>query len=794
MIGREAELDLLRWALDRTTQGQRPHLVTVLGQPGIGKSRLVAESPRLGVGLIVLTGHCRATTQSSSLEPLLEAVRGLGVDGDGLQGRVAELMPGDPDGPAVAACLARGSQAGAPDIGWAASRLLGAAATVGPLVVVLEDVHWADDMLLDVVEQLLARGRGQSLLVVCTARPELADRRPRWGAGSNMISIALERLDDAQTRRLLTNASSVLADDQAEQIVATAEGNPLFAEHLAALVGDHEASTGLPRSIQVLLTARLEALPERELEVMGVAAVAGRDFPVAAVEALIDGPVAEQLEHLVQRELLEPTGPGRQQFGHALLQEAAYGLIPKARRSELHVRLADWMVENGGGDALIGEHLQQAHRLRVELGLDDQRTAELAEWAGMRLAAAGRRADALGEPVRAKALLERARALLPEAGAAYVAATIELAAAGWNISTPAERLELLDTGAALAAERGLRALELRASILRIGAVPESSQFALSDEQVAAEIDAAIRELEGLADPRALATALCTRADVEASLGRAADALASSLRAVELLRAADEDTVWALQNMVWAAINSPMPVSQAEALLDGLMVDLGMRPTTRVELLQGQARLAVLRGRTDDAWALFEAARELDRELGRNSAWLLVFQHGQLLIDSGRDAEARQVLEPYVRELERRGLRSSAAEARCALGLAEVRAGDTGAARAETADLVDVELSWHRYDVRASARIVLSEASLADGDAPAAVELARQAVAVSATGDWVLLHGLAQLTLARALAAAGDPQGAATQARAAAAVYQAKESAAGLAETAALLATLAPARR
>ena len=426
MVGREAELQLLGWTLERTEQAGRPHLVTVLGQPGIGKSRLVAEIPRLRDGLTVLSGQCRATAAASSLEPLVEVLRA--ATGNGF--RMQSLATGDAG--AVAAVIERPGAAGAPDVAWAAARVLGAMAAEETVVVVLEDVHWADDMLLDVVDQLLVQSRGRALMVVCTARPELADRRPSWGAGANMFSVTLERLDDAQTLSLLRHAGPALRPEQAERVAGVAEGNPLFAEHLAALIGDAQGIESLPPSIGLLLTARLEALPDPEREVLGVAAVAGRDFPAAAVAMLVDRPVDADLDHVSRRDLVEPIGgeEGRYRFAHALLQEAAYGLLPKARRADLHVALARWLDDHGAGDAVVGDHLERAWRLRVELGLQD---APLAEEAGLRLAEAGRRADAMGEPpARARALLERALDLLPDGSPGQAAATIELVAAGWK--------------------------------------------------------------------------------------------------------------------------------------------------------------------------------------------------------------------------------------------------------------------------------------------------------------------------------------------------------------------------
>ena len=203
-------------------------------------------------------------------------------------------------------------------------------------------------------------------------------------------------------------------------------------------------------------------------------------------------------------------------------------------------------------------------------------------------------------PLPRAAFLERSLDLLPAASPLRAGSMIELAAAGWNLLPNEEVQRLLDDGAELAAEHGLRAVELRARILRLGAASEAAPLTISDEYVIAETSAALRELEALDDPRALATALCARAESEYSLGRSADALASVVRALDTLRAADEDSVWAVSILNAAAVESPLSVPDAERLLGGLIDEIGMRPTVRAELMQGQAMLAVLAGRADDA--------------------------------------------------------------------------------------------------------------------------------------------------------------------------------------------------
>jgi class 3 adenylate cyclase/tetratricopeptide (TPR) repeat protein len=769
IVGRQSELELLRWALERT-QGGRPHLVMVLGQPGIGKSRLVSELPRLGDGVVRLTGSCRPVTGSSSLEPLLEVARdALAADGV----TVADLMPGDADAEAVAACLARGSEAGAPDIAWAVSRLVGAIASRQTVAIALEDVHWADDLLLDVVEQLLARNRRGSLLVVCTARPEFAERRPGWGAGANAVTVSLERLDDDQTRQLLTHAGPGLEPAQAARIIDTAEGNPLFAEHLAALIGEGQGAERLPRSIRVLLSARLEALPEREREVVGVAAVAGRLFPIAAVEALVGRTIDAELGHLGQRELVEPAGTGSQQFSHALLQDAAYELMPKLRRGEIHIRLAEWLDANGADDATVGTHLERAHALRAGLGQTDAETVKVGEQAGERLAAAGRRTDTMGDPRRARLLLQRALDLLPETNPRRAVAMVDLAAASWNLISAEEEARLLAACIELASRLGLRAVELRARIMRLGAVPESSPDALPAPSAISEADAALRELERLDDPRAVATALCTRAEVEFALGRSGDAVTSARRAIGVLVSADEDIVWALGILVFALPESPLHVSEGEALLDGLMADLGDRPTVRSELVQGKAMLALLAGDSARAWTLSDTAWEIERDLGRTRTSRMRGNHIRMLMRSGRFDQVRSALPSIIEHVDQRGAFSDAASFRSWLSLADARLGRHAEAAELASALLDGTVPGAGYEARTRALRALSEVHLAEGRVDEAVRTARESVAVAVTGDWAVLVAAAHLTLARALAASGDPAAALEPANTAARLSEAK---------------------
>ena len=765
MVGRATELELLRGLLRRAESVRRPHLATVIGQPGIGKSRLLAELTRAAGGVTLLTGQCRASSGEWSLGPVVEAVSVLSPD------QVVALFADRAEGEAVAATLRPDARAGVADVSWAAVRLVAVLAAVNPVVLALEDIHWAADPLLDLVHQLMGRSHELPLFVVCTARPEILVSRPGWGSEANAFSVTLERLDDNQTETLLEAAWPALGSDRAREVIDAAEGNPLFAEHLAALVEGGSGGT-LPRSIQLLLTARLEALPDRERDVATIAAVAGREFDPDAVQALAGHEPRPQLEFLAERELAEPVDGGRWRYTHALLQEAAYSLLPKTRRAELHAVLARWYASEGAGDAVIAEHLERAVAVRRELGESGSAVDDLALQAGTRLIAAGRRSDALGDPVRATDQLERALELLPADSAPAAAAYIELAAASWELKPRDETRRLLHEGQRLAAAHGLRALELRAVVVLLGAQAGAEAQPAASELLRVAEEARV-ELEELGDPRALASALCTLADIQYELGRAAVALEHALRAVQVLQAAEEDLVWAISLVTAGTVDSPVSVARGEELLLRLMAPTGVRPAARIELLCGLAELALLGGRQNEAQERFAAAEQIEADIGRRTRR---FEHRRAVAQA-RNGQASPELSAKLRTLavewERYGAHETAATTLAELALLELQQGDTDAAL-EAAQKA-AALPGDDYDTDTRVLTALAGVRLARGDLALATEAARGAVARAISGDWVCLIGDAHLILARSLDAAGDRAGAREAAIAAASAYAAKGS-------------------
>ena len=286
-------------------------------------------------------------------------------------------------------------------------RLVEAIAREQPLVVVLEDMHWAERTFLDLVEHLAGRRCNAPILLVCLARPDLLERRPHWAGGKpNATTLFLEPLFPSESESLLDNLLGEVALPAATRarITSAADGNPLFLEQLLAMATETGLDGGdipLPPTIEALLAARLDRLGPGERAVLDRAAIVGKEFPAEAIADLLPAQarmsVGRHLEALVHKDLIRlgrgSTGEELFRFRHVLIQQAARGGVPKELRAELHERFAQWLVRTAGlriteVEEIVGWHLEQAYRYRDELGpVGEART--LAAAAATRLRAAG---------------------------------------------------------------------------------------------------------------------------------------------------------------------------------------------------------------------------------------------------------------------------------------------------------------------------------------------------------------------------------------------------------------------
>ena len=374
IVGRSSELSLLRALWDRVLAEQLPHLVSLFGAAGVGKTTLAASfaAEKGAAGARVIRGRSLPYRESGTYGALATHVMQLcdAYESDPpevvdrkLQERALALIPGSDDAATVAGHLGTilGIAAGrsAPDrdaLFASARRFVEAAAREQATILVFEDVHWADTNLLDLIETLATQTHGLPLLLLTLARPEFLDARPGWGARlASYTSLTLGPLGVDEARELAVRR---LADaGRAEEVVRIAEGNPLFIEQLAATIGETSAGT-LPTSIRALVSARLDALPARDRTLVLDAAVIGKVFWPDALEALsaerdIDG-VLDELERrdLIRREPVSILENQEQfTFTHAMIRDVAYELLPRAARARKHALVAEFFERSTGTSA-----------------------------------------------------------------------------------------------------------------------------------------------------------------------------------------------------------------------------------------------------------------------------------------------------------------------------------------------------------------------------------------------------------------------------------------------------------
>jgi class 3 adenylate cyclase/tetratricopeptide (TPR) repeat protein len=510
MVGRGGELRLLEAALNRAIARKGCELVIVIGEPGMGKSRLLAEFEAGAAGRArVLHAHCPSYGEGITFWPLAEMVRdAASVSGDVAgEGRadltgasVAALMEGHPQAAAVTARV--GSAVGlsaelfpVEEISWATRVLLAHLAKEHPLVLIVEDIHWAEQAFLDLLDHLSDQTQQAPLLLACSARLELPEG---WASRPGRQTINLGPLTSEESDRLIANLldGSGLPGPAQERIQQAAAGNPLFIEQTLSMLADQgyplSGSNGpppaiqlsrfpVPASISALLSARLDTLSAEERTVLERASVAGQVFARAAVTELCSPPLRPRigscLHALTRKAFVEPDqdspggDAGRFRFRHVLIRDAAYSTMLKKLRAQLHERFGGWLeiLSRAGpeNEELIGYHLEQAYRYRQELGYLDEATRALGDRAGTLLGAAGRRALGRGDMLAAENLLRRAIASLPEENQSHRSFLPYLGAAlGWAGRTQ-EAITILDAAIEEARSAGDTSVEWRAIAERL---------------------------------------------------------------------------------------------------------------------------------------------------------------------------------------------------------------------------------------------------------------------------------------------------------------------------------------
>jgi class 3 adenylate cyclase/tetratricopeptide (TPR) repeat protein len=779
LIGRREELARMRAAFDRTVSERGCRLLTVLGPPGIGKSRMARElAVALADEATVLSGRCLPYGEGITYWPLVEIFREAGAEEE-LSDALSAAMP--------------------EDIFWSVRKAFERRAREQPVALVVEDIHWAEPTLLDLLDHLVSWTRDAPLLVLCLARPDLIDGRPTWGGSPNAETLTLEPLSEAESDELvdkLLDASELAAAVRA-RVCEVAGGNPLFVEQLLAMLVEGGDPQHVPPSIQALLAARLDSLPDEEREILERASVVGLEFEWEALGELAPGrgrPPGAQLAALIRKELIRPHEAIEDTFffRHMLIRDAAYERIPKETRAELHERFADWLEGRGEEfDEIIGYHLEQAHRCLTELGRSGERSAALAERAAERLEASGRRAYARADSQAAASLLERAASLyrvddlrrlrlLPVLGRA-LRMQGQPERADEVLSEAVER-GLLAGDPAVAADARLSLFDLR--------VQRAAKTEVGREEMLREIEAAVEVFRERGDETGLARALLLRGQYRFWGGEAAAALPDIELAAELARKvgnrAEEGEC--VQYICAAMRVGPTPADEALRRLD--KIGSGAAVSARLELavLGARAHLVAIQGDFDAARDLAERGRALAEEHGlEDSHAMFTTAFVEHLAGDAATAEGalRAVCEGY-EQREEFGFLSSAgphlAEAILAQGRNEEALAVLDrwpASRLTLPEDADGQAQWRRVRAKVLGRM---------GELEEAERLGREAVAIaSGTADILDLQAESLAALGEVLQLAGRVEESRAALEEAVGLYEAKGHVVGAERVRALLA-------
>lgn len=649
-VGRVEELAVLQDRLARSMNERRCHLVTVLGEAGVGKSRLVrALLDGAGETATVLRGRCLPYGESITFWPFLAIVReGVGIDEHDAdaQARV-EALTGDAEVARRVASALGWSAEDLPvaELFWGLRELLEHLARTRPLVVVVDDLHWASPTLLDLLEHLLERVADAPIFLVGTARRTILDTRPGWSEGPSADCLELDRLPDEISAQLIANMTGGLAMPPRvnAMIVEAAEGNPLFVEQLTSMLidggtlvqkGGTWVSTGdlsrleVPPSIHALLSARLDMLEADERVAIDPASVMGLEFPSAAIRDLAPADsrarTPERLDSLTHRRLVReehtPDEINDYRFDHILIRDAAYAGVLKRARADLHERVGDWLEASSGRterDEVVGYHLEQAAMYRGQLGPMDMHARSLASRASEKLATAGRRAFARGDLPSAVDLLRRAHRTLPDDDAARVLLVPDLAEALMESGAFDEARALVTQASDSGVDAESRCAAARSALVHLLVDLNSGDDSGWLQRANDEVARLIPVFEEAENPVGLATAwrVVSNAHVmELQFDAGLEAAAQIVRHAEAARDVRQQRRGAVVLAI-STVQGSTPVDEGIERCEELIVSLDGDRRTQAVVQLCLAQLRAMHGEFDAARALCETARGIFEELG-----------------------------------------------------------------------------------------------------------------------------------------------------------------------------------
>jgi class 3 adenylate cyclase/tetratricopeptide (TPR) repeat protein len=647
-VGRDAQLRLLGDAFRRVAAERTCQLVTVLGTAGMGKTRLAEEFTATVSDATVLMGRCLSYGQGATYWPVREAIlSAAGLTGDepaeAAERAFAAVLGEGPDTANIVTRLLAlagfNREATVPeDVPWAMRLFLEQLARRRPVVLVVDDLHWAEPGLLDVLEHIADWSRDCPIMLLGLARPEFYDSRPAWGGGKlNATALLLSALADAAAAGLVDKHD--LPEAVKRRIVDTAGGNPLFVEQLVAMLVDEGHATfangvatwvggapgqvrwAMPPSVSALLAARIDRLPDDERALMGCAAVIGTVFYAEAIAALVGIPLPEVqrvLGLLIRKEFLRAASSDLPQmtacrFLHGLVRDAAYEGLAKAVRAAWHERLAGWLSGLGSDaipDEIVGHHLASAWEYRSQLGPATVQVRELAARAAQKLAAAGRRLE-VSDVAVAAALLQRAANMLEPDDPYRVECLLSLTLQRQELGEIDAAREALIMASVAADERQavlIEVLKCRQNSLTAEARVGESEQVVHD---------ATRRFQEWADDRGLGLAYLVLGDLASFRGhisRAATLFELALKHGEA--AGDAGCAARARTLLGITLLfGPAPAEDVIATLGQMVASSGNDPRARAEAEQVTCVMHAMCGRFDRARAIGAEARQHLAEVG-----------------------------------------------------------------------------------------------------------------------------------------------------------------------------------
>lgn len=817
-VGREHELDGLRRAFDQAIASREPRMATVVGPAGIGKSRLVAalmESVRGEATTAV--GRCLPYGEGITYWPVAEIARSLA--GAPTQNAVASLIGGsspDEESELIAARLSRAAgfargTVSVEEAQWAVRKLMERMARDRALVIVFEDIHWAEQSLLDLIDHVASSSAEVPLLIVCLSRPELFEAHPDWPATTGAAGrIDLDPLSQGDASLLFEGLAegSELTSSERDRVLAAAEGNPFFLQQMAAMRAELGAEAdAIPPTIQAVLTSRIDGLPEAERAALEGAAVEGRTFHRGALAELVAPQHRADLDGalgaLVERGLIRPgrsefTNEAGYRFAHILIRDATYSLIPKRVRADLHERHATWLeqrsdYELGEHEEVIGYHLEQALRCRLELEpAARERHRELAARGADHLGAAGRSALARDDLPAAINLLERATALLPDDDRFRGSLLPDLGSALTESGRLTEAERVLDAAVTAAAGRDDELALAHATVARLFL---RLQVSTEDgtREVRDQFDSLLETFTAAGDDLGLGRLWHGRGLVHWIEAQSAKADGAWEHAVEHSRRAGDERGWsdALSWLASSAYTGPMHVDAAIARCENIRSQLGGYRRAQALVLDHLAAIRAMKGDVPAARRLVLDSKAILSELGISMHTAVSHDEAFVALAAGDEAGAEATLRTGYDRLVEMGEKALLADT--AAMLAQVmcqqdRADEAWAFTREAEDAaseddLSAQVVWRGVRARLLARA---------GRIPEAKRLSAHAVELAARTDWLTDHADALIAYAEVLRLAGAAEEAARAIQEAIALYERKGNRIGMRRAQSLLAAQVPA--